>query len=246
MNWEDYQRGRSIACAFKPREYKNGPRIRHDLAALIGKTFLLTALWPCDAKHPGEFALEPADTETANIMDRAHLSWLASGDVAPIPFKKLEDVIHVTTDFTYAPTSELCIPYVVGKKATQDDISMAHSEICNLFRHTSRIYDDRNSASYGPARGTLALPKSLSNGSFLTASECDYLYNNSLNAIRYYPGLGAYLSSAQIWHSGSPAKYHGLNVNDVFDNALNCATITMMIYNNVDLSDAKNGNLSNT
>lgn len=90
IDWEQYRLGNSITCTFKPRSTWNGASVREGIQALVGKQMQLTVCWKMDNddKYPGEYALEGADEETRVMLETIPITWVASGDVVPIPSKE--------------------------------------------------------------------------------------------------------------------------------------------------------------
>lgn len=79
-DWQPYELARGIV---RLRESFNGRALKPGMEILDGREFAFRVSFQMgdDDKYPGECALIPGDSDTADAFDDAGIAWIASGDV---------------------------------------------------------------------------------------------------------------------------------------------------------------------
>ena len=86
VDWGIMRFGRPVRCRIVMRPEYHGRKVKERCAALDGEVIDLQPLWLMDRDdpYPDEWALTtPGSCE--ELFRRAGISWIASGDVVPIP-----------------------------------------------------------------------------------------------------------------------------------------------------------------
>lgn len=78
--------------------------LKEHAARLDGCMAHLEALWEIehdDSRYPGEWALGPADRDARDLLDRAGITWIASGDVVIDSVTRWSPAADVTTSVNF-------------------------------------------------------------------------------------------------------------------------------------------------
>lgn len=74
---------KTVKCTLDPRPVFKQLKLKPGVAVLKGREATLRVCWKMGVadKYPNEYALTPADPETAALFNSIELNWISSGDV---------------------------------------------------------------------------------------------------------------------------------------------------------------------